>query len=847
MSRTLRRVLGLLAAVGVGLGSQARTAAQAPDGRGQVDRPSSLGRLIADSDAIAVLEVERVEKGMGVIRYKAAALLKGTAPAGVVCHEVGECEPDVLRWAEPGKKAVCFTSDGRAVVCLGNHWYFAWNAGENLEPPTWTCEEWSEQPLTTFVGPVDRLSEAVSAILAGQEVVITAQVPGEETLDMQHPRPVRRDWRYGQKGRVWRIKAGTKIEQQPRSELSPHFVGWGVGGEEVVPCLLAGLGDRSGCARAEVAEDLGQLGPLARAGVPALRRSLDDPDFHVRLAAAAALARIDPQHRQAREPLLAALRDGDADCRKAAAMSLADLGPWSAPAVPALLTVLHDTDADARAAAGFALGRIVPEAQDHEARAAEVAAALGGVLRRDKDKGVRFWVVHALLRFGPEARPAKGALADALRVDGPVIADPAADALVRLGRPGMPALVDALKDPECRARARIAEYMGEMGPAAGVALPALRAALRDEDPGLRLAASAALLQVDRGGSVRDAVPVLGQLLRPESQCPARQRVFHVLEELGPDARAAVPDLALVLRDEKRYFRELALRALARIGPGAAPASPALWELCQNEKGLARVLVAGTLGRVSRGRDGAGTLLAALASEDEAQRAVAARALGEIGPDARWALPALRSALRKQQGYGRTVIALALWNIERPVEGSGLVLDRRQEAITILLGMLRDGSVDDRAEAAEALACIGPEALRAVPLLCRALEDEESSLRWHAAIALGAIGSVPPEGVAALRTALRRAQEGGRLAPAVALCPAGHPDAEVVSVLLDVFEHDPDCGEEAAQALATLGSDARAAVPALLRALRRGDHAVYLRAARALRRIDPDAATRAGVP
>jgi hypothetical protein len=44
----------------------------------------------------------------------------------------------------------------------------------------------------------------------------------------------------------------------------------------------------------------------------------------------------------------------------------------------------------------------------------------------------------------------------------------------------------------------------------------------------------------------------------------------------------------------------------------------------------------------------------------------------------------------------------------------------------------------------------------------------------------------------------------------------------------------------------LGANAAPAVPALLKALRDDDRGVYLEAARALRRIDPKAADRAGM-
>ncbi|HEY6554076.1 MAG TPA: HEAT repeat domain-containing protein [Vicinamibacteria bacterium] len=113
----------------------------------------------------------------------------------------------------------------------------------------------------------------------------------------------------------------------------------------------------------------------------------------------------------------------------------------------------------------------------------------------------------------------------------------------------------------------------------------------------------------------------------------------------------------------------------------------------------------------------------LKSEAPAERAAAARILGEIGPAARDAAPALAQALK-------------------------------------------DGDPAVRQNAAQALGYIGPGAKVAAPALITALSDKEAPVRRSAAFALGKVGSLEAE--AALKTARKDKVEAVRNAAKVAL-------------------------------------------------------------------------------
>jgi HEAT repeat protein len=117
-------------------------------------------------------------------------------------------------------------------------------------------------------------------------------------------------------------------------------------------------------------------------------------------------------------------------------------------------------------------------------------------------------------------------------------------------------------------------------------------------------------------------------------------------------------------------------------------------------GMLSVLGVAALVAVSSAEDRSGDvrgLQLNLKSEDAAQRAASARILGEIGPAAKDAAPALAEALK-------------------------------------------DANRDVRQNAAQALGYIGPGAKVAAPALIAALLDKEWQVRRPAAFALGKVGS-----------------------------------------------------------------------------------------------------------
>ena len=196
-----------------------------------------------------------------------------------------------------------------------------------------------------------------------------------------------------------------------------------------------------------------------RAALPALSGSLDDPDVRMRLAAVTVLDLMGQDAAPAAAALDHALKDADIFVRWAAARALGNINPADGKvAVPNLGRLLFDPDLDPRLAAAATL--------EHYGK--EAAAAVPDLIRATSvgDSEIRVAVIHALEAIGAEE-----------------------------ARPAVPALAQALSDPDERVRQAAAETLGSFGPVAQNAEPALRRALDDKEATVRKAASSALLNL----------------------------------------------------------------------------------------------------------------------------------------------------------------------------------------------------------------------------------------------------------------------------------------------------------------------------------------------------------------
>jgi HEAT repeat protein len=170
-----------------------------------------------------------------------------------------------------------------------------------------------------------------------------------------------------------------------------------------------------------------------------------------------------------------------------------------------------------------------------------------------------------------------------------------------------------------------------------------------------------------GDGAEEAVPDLRAALKISNRY-ARAIAIQSLGQLGPRAQAAVPSLIEVLKEPRGiwYSGIRAAFSLGKIGNAAAPAIPKIRELFESETnwstqcGLAAALLCISPKQVDAMAFLTNSLASHLLAND---RWVAARELGEIGPSARAAVPALIQALDGTNNMLTCEIADALRKIE----------------------------------------------------------------------------------------------------------------------------------------------------------------------------------------
>ena len=165
-----------------------------------------------------------------------------------------------------------------------------------------------------------------------------------------------------------------------------------------------------------------------------------------------------------------------------------------------------------------------------------------------------------------------GALFDALGDASEAVRHAAADALFAVGteEADLSRLVGALGRDDAYVRGFAAWSLGNLGAAAGPAVPALVAAF--DRPDTEATVVFALARI--GPAAAPAVPALVEVLHGED-ADRRWRAARTLGRIGGAARVATPDLIAALRDPDGGVRRHAARALGRVASAEGPAPAAL--------------------------------------------------------------------------------------------------------------------------------------------------------------------------------------------------------------------------------------------------------------------------------
>jgi HEAT repeat protein len=376
------------------------------------------------------------------------------------------------------------------------------------------------------------------------------------------------------------------------------------------PELLAALKVDNPALRRAATRALCRIDPLHAEVFPVLVKLIDDADISNRFEVIRSLGELGPRARDALPALTAVLKDGPATLQFPSAEAIARIDPRSPLPLPVFQEALKSPDPFPRAEAWRTLGRL---GQWSERVLGQVAEGLG-----DKEVFVR--------------QEAYGVLVGVL----PLVKEVPAEVILACER----ALWGRNLMPVGDSHIRLAQIIGRMGARARPLLGVLTYALNLPDRTIRPAVAHALWQIDRSPLV---IPALVEVLAETRDSAARTAAANALAEIGPPARTAIPVLLLACQatggndTADLIVRPAALRALWKIEPKTQA-----WVLPILLESL---------------RDG---------SYAEA-RVQTLQTLGEMGPAARLALPAVQRATRAYEEPIRVAAAEAVRRIEAKSE------------------------------------------------------------------------------------------------------------------------------------------------------------------------------------
>jgi HEAT repeat protein len=245
----------------------------------------------------------------------------------------------------------------------------------------------------------------------------------------------------------------------------------------------------------------------------------------------------------------------------------------------------------------------------------------------------------------------------------------APDDVLRYQSEPVSAWLSLLEHPQEELRRQAAQRLLEISAAIAAVLPALSGVLRNPDGAVRAQAASVLgeLSAKMLASLPSLRAALRTIVLTDSDENVRSVALQSLAQIGPEAQADVPSLLSSLKDEFPYVRLSAAHALGELGVRAKDALPALTTvLLYDASPRVRLEAAVAVWRIDRRSVRVlPTLMQALDDPDEVSRWIAADCLGEIGPDAHDAIPALQKVLAGplRSRLIRMSIALALERID----------------------------------------------------------------------------------------------------------------------------------------------------------------------------------------
>ncbi|MFZ5831070.1 MAG: HEAT repeat domain-containing protein, partial [Planctomycetota bacterium] len=323
-------------------------------------------------------------------------------------------------------------------------------------------------------------------------------------------------------------------------------------GEEAVPFLIEATKNEKAAYWAVLV--LADIGPKAKDAVPALTALLNSQAPEVRREAILALAAIGEAAAPSTPQIAKML--GDEHAAAAATYALVQIGKVPNDALPTIRANSKAEDKVLRAVSLWALAR----SDGSKETMTEAAGSLIDLLK-DPDQRVRQAAARALSDLKPGPDIALPLFQKALDGATDAVVLGALDAIASVGPEAVPALTKALAVES--ARPRVIYILGQIGPEAKDAVPALVKYIDVEDPKTQQETLIALGKI--GPAAADAVPAIVAALK-KHEGGVSYSAAYALGKIGPDAAAAEEALLAAVESKDESLALLSAWALAKVHP-----------------------------------------------------------------------------------------------------------------------------------------------------------------------------------------------------------------------------------------------------------------------------------------
>jgi len=273
----------------------------------------------------------------------------------------------------------------------------------------------------------------------------------------------------------------------------------------------------------------------------------------------------------------------------------------------------------------------------------------------------------------------------------------AAKILAMIGKPALPSLLAATVASESRLRWASAKILTAMRPMEPTASSALIPLISDKDPYVRRVSFECLGRL--GEDAKEAIPFLKRAVN--DSVPSNRMYCHrALTQITGEENPHVDHIASYLMDDEPENRRLAATLLKYYGPLAKSSCQDLLRCVRDNDVQVRINAIAALGAVGVGsKEIISGLIEALESDKHREvRRAAASSLGEIGPRARKAVPALAKILREAHAPPKSKGRRTGWWVAAHALGE----IGGDEALSVLSKALKNADPDIRSSAARAI-------------------------------------------------------------------------------------------------------------------------------------------------